>query len=155
MELGRIIGSDGYYHVGALVDDMDLPIDPAVRPRIWIGKDVSAVDYIAALHQQQAIKAEFATALQGFDALLTPTMAEPAIPVADVDQSSTPAVFTRFVNLIEGCACALPNGFSPEGLPMSFQVVCAGEEEALALRIAYAYEAATDFGGRVPPAVQD
>ena len=155
MELGRIIGSDGYYHVGALVDDMDLPIDPAVRPRIWIGKDVSAVDYIAALHQQQAIKAEFATALQGFDALLTPTMAEPAIPVADVDQSSTPAVFTRFVNLIEGCACALPNGFSPEGLPMSFQVVCAGEEEALALRIAYAYEAATDFGGRVPPAVRD
>ena len=152
-ELGRIIGSDGYYHVGALVDDMSLPIDPAVRPRIWIGKDISATDYIAALHQQQQIKAEFAEALDGCDALLTPTTATTAIPVAAVNQGDTPAIFTRFVNLVEGCACALPNGFSGEGLPTSFQVVCAGEEEALSLRIAWAFENATDFGGRVPPAV--
>ena len=153
MELGRIIGSDGYYHVGDMVDDMSLPIDPAVRPRIWIGKDISATDYIAALHQQQQIKAEFAAALEGCDALLTPTIATPAILVADVNQADTPAVFTRFVNLIEGCACALPNGFSREGIPTSFQVVCAGEEEPLSLRIAWAFENATDFGGRVPPAV--
>jgi aspartyl-tRNA(Asn)/glutamyl-tRNA(Gln) amidotransferase subunit A len=152
-DLGRIIGSDGYYHVGDLVDDMDLPIDPSVRPRIWIGKDIPATDYIAALRQQQVIKKQFAKALEGCDALLTPTGTEAAIPVAAVDQSSTPAVFSRFVNLIEGCACALPNGFSREGMPTSFQVVCAGEEEAMALRIAWAFENATDFHGRVPPAV--
>lgn len=152
-DLGKIIGSDGYYHVGDLVDDMDLPIDPSVRPRIWIGKDVPATDYIAALRQQQVIKKQFAKALEGCDALLTPTGAEAAIPVSAVDQSNTPAVFTRFVNLIEGCACALPNGFSREGMPTSFQVVCAGEEEAMALRVAWAFENATDFHGRVPPAV--
>jgi aspartyl-tRNA(Asn)/glutamyl-tRNA(Gln) amidotransferase subunit A len=139
--------------VGDLVDDMDLPIDPSVRPRIWIGKDIPATDYIAALRQQQVIKKQFAKALEGCDALLTPTGTEAAIPVAAVDQSSTPAVFSRFVNLIEGCACALPNGFSREGMPTSFQVVCAGEEEAMALRIAWAFENATDFHGRVPPAV--
>jgi aspartyl-tRNA(Asn)/glutamyl-tRNA(Gln) amidotransferase subunit A len=153
MALGKIIGSDGYYHVGDLVDDMSLPIDSAVRPRIWIGKDITATDYVAALLQQQQIKAEFAEALEGCDALLTPTVAKSAIPVAEVDQNDTPAIFTRFVNMIEGCACALPNGFSREGLPTSFQVVCAGEKEALSLRIAYAFEAATDFGGRVPDAV--
>ncbi len=152
-ELGRIIGSDGYYHVGALVDDMNLPIDPAVRPRIWIGEDISTTDYIATLHRQQQIKAEFAAALDGCDALLTPTTATAAIPVAAVDQGDTPAVLTRFVNLIEGCACALPNGFSAEGIPTSLQVICAGEEEAMALRIAWAFENATYFGGRVPAAV--
>lgn len=152
-DLGRIIGCDGYYHVGHLVDDMDLPIDSAVRPRIWVGKNVSAVDYIAALRQQQVIKRQFADALAGCDALLTPTTAETAIPVAAVDQSDTPAVFTRFVNLIEGCACALPNGFARDGMPTSFQVVCQEEDEAMALRIAWAFENATDFGGRVPPAV--
>lgn len=152
-DLGKIIGSDGYYHVGDLVDDMDLPIDPSVRPRIWIGKDVPATDYIAALRQQQVIKKQFAKALEGCDALLTPTGAEAAIPVSAVDQSNTPAVFTRFVNLIEGCACALPNGFSRESMPTSFQVVCAGEEEAMALRVAWAFENATDFHGRIPPAV--
>jgi aspartyl-tRNA(Asn)/glutamyl-tRNA(Gln) amidotransferase subunit A len=151
--LGKIIGSDGYYHVGHLVDDMKLPIDPAVRPRIWIGKDIPAVEYIRSLHGQQVIKREFAEALKGCDALLTPTTAAPAIPVASVNQAATPAVYTRFVNLIEGCACALPNGFSSEGMPLSFQVVCPGEEEAMALRVAYAFETATDFGGKVPPAV--
>lgn len=153
MALGRIIGSDGYYHVGKLVDDMSLPIDPAVRPRIWIGKDMPATEYIAALADQQRIKAEFAEALAGCDALLTPTIAKAAIPVAEVDQMDTPAVLTRFVNLIEGCAVALPNGFTGEGLPTSLQVVCAGEQEAMALRIAHAFETATDFGGRVPDAV--
>ncbi len=151
--LGRIIGSDGYFHVGKLVDNLSLPIDPAVRPRIWIGKDMPATAYIAALADQQRIKAEFAVALAGCDALLTPTTATAAIPVAEVDQMDTPAVLTRFVNLIEGCAVSLPNGFTPEGLPTSLQVVCAGEQEAMALRIAHAFEAATDFGGRVPPAV--
>jgi aspartyl-tRNA(Asn)/glutamyl-tRNA(Gln) amidotransferase subunit A len=153
MALGRIIGSDGYYHVGRLVDDLSLPIDPAVRPRIWIGKDMPATEYIAALHDQQRIKAEFAVALAGCDAFLTPTTATAAIPVAKVNQMDTPAVLTRFVNLIEGCAVALPNGFTSEGLPTSLQVVCAGEREAMALRVAHAFEAATDFGGRVPPAV--
>lgn len=152
-DLGVIIGCDGYYHVGHMVDDLNLPVDPAVRPRIWVGKNVGATDYIAALHQQQAIKKQFADALEGCDALLTPTTADTAIPVASVDQGSTPAVFTRFVNLIEGCACALPNGFGQDGMPTSFQVVCNGGEEAMALRIAWAFENATDFGGRVPPAV--
>ena len=105
------------------------------------------------MHQQQQIKAEFAEALDGYDAVLTPTTATAVIPVATVNQGDTPAIFTRFVNLVEGCACALPNGFSGEGLPTSFQVVCAGEEEAMSLRIAWAFENATDFGGRVPPAV--
>ena len=152
--LGRIIGCDGYYHVGALVDDMTLPIDPAVRPRIWIGKSITATQYIGALADQQRIKAEFAAALQGFDALLTPTTVTAAIPVAEVDQMDTPAVLTRFVNLIEGCACSLPNGFTSEGLPTSLQVVCGEQQEAMALRIAHAFETATDFGGKVPPAVR-
>jgi len=151
--LGRIIGGDGYYHVGKLVDNPNLPIDPAVRPRIWVGKGMPATAYIAALDEQQRIKREFAEALAGYDALLTPTTATAAIPVAAVDQMDTPAVLTRFVNLIEGCAVAMPNGFTQQGLPTSLQIVCAGEQEAMALRLAYAFEAATDFGGHVPPAV--
>ena len=54
-------------------------MDAAVRPRIWIGKDISATDYVAALRNQQVIKKQFANALEGCDALLTPTAAEAAI----------------------------------------------------------------------------
>jgi hypothetical protein len=39
---GRIIGAEGYTLVGDIVDRMDLPVDDAVRPRIWVGKSLPA-----------------------------------------------------------------------------------------------------------------
>jgi aspartyl-tRNA(Asn)/glutamyl-tRNA(Gln) amidotransferase subunit A len=149
---GRIIGAEGYFHVGHMVDDMNLPIDEAVRPRIWIGKDMSARDYLATLAEQQAVKRAFDAALGEVDAWITPTTLTPAVPVADVDQTRTPAYFTRVVNLLERCACALPNGLSASGLPTSFQVVCPAYEEALALRVAWAFEQAGEWRNMVPPA---
>jgi len=151
---GRIIGAEGYLHVGHMVDDMDLPIDPAVRPRIWVGKDLSARDYLLAQREQQQAKAAFAEALDGVDAVLTPTAATPAIPVEAVDQSATPALFTRAFNLLEMCAATVPNGFTASGLPIALQIACRGYDEAMALRIAWAYEQATDFTGRVPPGLE-
>ena len=151
---GKIIGAEGYLHVGHMVDDMDLPIDPAVRPRIWQGKNMSARDYLLALREQQAVKAEFMAALAGVDALLTPTVPTAAIPVAQVDQTKTPAHFTRAFNLLEMCAAAVPNGFTSGGLPTSLQIACRGYDEALALRIAWAFEQATGYTGRVPPGLE-
>lgn len=45
----------------------------------------------------------------------------------------------------------LPCGFSSEGLPIGLQVVGDHFEEAVILRIAAAFEAATDFHNRWPP----
>src|SRR5712691_4594039 len=50
---GRIIGSEGYRFVGHLVDDPSLPTDPHVRPRIQLGRGVSARDYLLALAECQ------------------------------------------------------------------------------------------------------
>ncbi len=36
--MGRLIGCEGYAHVGELVDDASLPVDPHVRPRIQLGR---------------------------------------------------------------------------------------------------------------------
>ena len=36
--VGRLIGTEGYFHVGALADDPALPIDDDVRPRIQLGR---------------------------------------------------------------------------------------------------------------------
>jgi aspartyl-tRNA(Asn)/glutamyl-tRNA(Gln) amidotransferase subunit A len=152
---GRIIGAEGYLHVGEMVDDMDLPVDPAVRPRIWVGKDLSARDYLMTLRDQQALKAEFDEALEGIDALMTPTTATPPIPIAEVDQSTTCAYFTRAINLLEMCAVTLPNGFVSGGLPSGLQIACRGYDEALALRIAWAYEQASGLAGRHPPGLEE
>ncbi len=151
---GRIIGAEGYFFVGELVDDETLPIDPNVRPRIWIGKNMSARDYLRALGEKERIKCEFSVALAGVDAFLTPSTTTAAIPLDEVDETGTPATFTRAFNLLDACALSLPNGFTAGGLPCSLQIACRGYDEAVALRIGWAYEQATDFAGRVPPGLE-
>ena len=148
--VGRIIGAEGYSYVGELVDDDTLPVDDDVRPRIAIGRDIRARDYLLILREQQQIKAEFDQALNDVEALLTPTTAETAPRIEEIDQSGTAAGFTRPVNLVERCALAVPNGFNGEGLPTSLQIVCAPYQEALALRIGWAYEQATEWHRQFP-----
>ena len=148
--VGQIIGAEGYSYVGNLTDDDSMPVDDDVRPRIGIGRGMSARDYLLARREQQQIKAEYDRALDGIDALLTPTTAEPAPRIEDIDQSGTAAGFTRPVNLIERCALALPNGFTAGGLPTSLQIICAPYREALALQIGWACEQATEWHRRSP-----
>ena len=148
---GRIIGAEGYSFVGDLVDDMDLPIDEAVRPRIWLGKDMSAREYLLTLREREQIKGQFDAALADVDAWLTPTTATPAIPVDAVDQGGTPAQLTRAVNVLDRCALSVPNGFTAGGLPTSLQIICRAYDEATALRVGWAYQQATDWHLRHPP----
>jgi aspartyl-tRNA(Asn)/glutamyl-tRNA(Gln) amidotransferase subunit A len=148
---GRIIGVEGYRFVGHLVDDMSLPVDPHVRPRIQLGRNVSARDYLLTLAEREERCRQFAAALADVDALLTPTTQTAAIPIAEVDQSGTAAYFTRAGNYLGLCALAVPNGFTPAGLPTSLQILCHAGDEAMALRIGWAYEQATDWKTRRPP----
>ena len=148
---GRIIGAEGYRFVGHLVDDPTLPTDPHVRPRIQLGRDVSARDYLRTLAEREEHRRAFATALADVDALLTPTTQTAAIPIAKVDQTGTAAYFTRAVNYVGVCALAVPNGFTADGLPTSLQIVCQAGQEATALRIGFAYEQATEWKDRRPP----
>jgi aspartyl-tRNA(Asn)/glutamyl-tRNA(Gln) amidotransferase subunit A len=148
---GVIIGAEGYRFVGHLVDDAALPTDPHVRPRIQLGKNISARDYLLALAQREEHQREFAAALADVDAILTPTARTAAIPIDRVDQSGTSAHFTRPGNYLGLCGLAIPSGFSAEGLPLSLQILCHAGQEATALRIGWAYEQATSWHTRRPP----
>lgn len=147
----KIMAAESYALLHELIDDETAPLDPHVRPRIAGGRDLSAKDYIDALRLRDSLKQQFAVALDGIDALLTPTTMTTALPVEDVDQAQGPAHYTRFGNFLDLCALALPNGMDAGGLPTSLQVVCRGGDEALALRIGWAYQQATDWHLRQPP----
>ncbi|HEX7785263.1 MAG TPA: amidase family protein, partial [Methylomirabilota bacterium] len=148
---GRIIGAEGYRFVGHLVDDESLPVDPHVRPRIQLGRGVSARDYLLALAEREEHRRAVEAALADVDALLTPTTLTPAIPIEKADQAGTAAHFTRPVNYLGLCGLAVPNGFTAGGLPTSLQIVGHAGAEATVLRIGQAYEDATDWKGRRPP----
>jgi aspartyl-tRNA(Asn)/glutamyl-tRNA(Gln) amidotransferase subunit A len=148
--VGRIIAAEGYTFVGAYVDDPAAPVDDDIRPRIRPGRDMLAREYLGTLREREAVKREFASALDGIDALLTPTTATVAPPVDRIDQSGTAAGFTRAANLLDACALAVPAGMSSEGLPTSLQIICRGYDEATALRIGWAYEQASDWHRAAP-----
>jgi aspartyl-tRNA(Asn)/glutamyl-tRNA(Gln) amidotransferase subunit A len=149
---GRIIGAEGYRFVGHLVDDPSLPVDPHVRPRIQIGRNISARDYLVTLAERDDHRRAFAAALADVDALLTPTTQTAAIPIDRVDQSGTAAHFTRAGNYLGLCALAVPDGVTAaDGLPVSLQILGHAGDEAMVLRIGWAYEQATAWHERRPP----
>jgi aspartyl-tRNA(Asn)/glutamyl-tRNA(Gln) amidotransferase subunit A len=152
--VGRIIGAEGYSFVGHLVDDASLPVDDDVRPRIQVGRNMTAKEYLHILREQQAIKRGFEDAMHGIDALLTPTTLTAAPRIEEVDQSGTAAYFTRAVNLVEGCALAVPNGFTASGLPTSLHIICRSFQESLALRVGWAFEEATKLHEHRPGALE-
>ena len=147
----RIMAAESYALYGALIDDAAAPLDPHVRPRIAAGRDITAKAYIEALRMRDTMKAQFAAAMEGIDALLTPTTMTTALPLEDVDQGKAPAHYTRFANYLDLTALALPNGFAGDGLPTSLQVVCRAGDEASALRIGWAVQDATEWHLRTPP----
>jgi aspartyl-tRNA(Asn)/glutamyl-tRNA(Gln) amidotransferase subunit A len=147
---GRIMSAESYALLGDVVDDDALPLDQAVRPRIRAGASISSKEYLTVLADRERMKADFAAAMAGIDALLTTTTLTPPIPLDAVDQTTTPAITTRWVNFLDLCALAVPNGRTPAGLPLSLQIVCRGGDEATALRIGQAWQVATEWHERAP-----
>jgi aspartyl-tRNA(Asn)/glutamyl-tRNA(Gln) amidotransferase subunit A len=150
--VGRIISAEIYPRIRTLADDRDLPLDEAVRPRVVAGASISPAQYRDMLAERERRKAAFLAGIEGIDAILTPAAMTPPIPLDTVDQTSTPAISTRWVNFLDLCGLALPNGLTSQGLPTSLQVVCRAGAEALALRIGWAYENATSWHLMAPPA---
>lgn len=97
---------------------------------------------------------EFAGWFGAYDAILTPTVAIPAIPLAEVDDASpVPAFLTRPANYLGLCGLAMPAGQSSSrsgGLPLSIQIVGKPYAEGDVLRLGKAFQDATDFHKRAP-----
>jgi aspartyl-tRNA(Asn)/glutamyl-tRNA(Gln) amidotransferase subunit A len=146
-----LIAIEGYAHVGPIIDDAALPVDEAVRARFKPARSMLASAYLALLQKRDRMRAAMETALADVDALLTPTAPMTAAPVSEVDGPGlVPSHFTRMVNMTGGCALAVPNGFSPNGLPTSLQIICAANDEATALRVGRIYQGVTDWHRRAP-----
>jgi aspartyl-tRNA(Asn)/glutamyl-tRNA(Gln) amidotransferase subunit A len=147
-----VIAPECYRWVGHMVESNEALTDPDVRPRVLLGRKYSARDYLRNLDQRALVKKQFDAALAETDAFLTPTTVTSPIPINTIDQSTTPAFYTRLFNLLDRCALALPNGFTKAGLPISLQIACKAYDEAMALRVGWAYEQATEWHTRRPPA---
>jgi len=132
------------------IEDMSKPIGPGVRGRALLGKHFLPGAYAEELRRMKQRRAEFAQWMKPYDALLMPTNAVPAIPLAEVEETSPiPGYLTRPGNYLGLCALAMPSGFSG-GLPVGIQIVGKPYAEADVLKLGKAFQDATDFHRRAP-----
>lgn len=140
---GQFIAAECYANWQAFADDPGSGLAPPIRARMLSGRSISAAAYLQALAARKEAIEGFLHSIDRLDAILLPTIAFPAMPVADVDETRAPmAMYTRWVNYLNLAGLAVPTALSRDGLPMSLQIVVRRLEEPLALRIGYAFEQA-------------
>jgi aspartyl-tRNA(Asn)/glutamyl-tRNA(Gln) amidotransferase subunit A len=123
-----------------------------LRARLALGALYTAEDLWRAQRLRARFAREAAEALRRFDALVFPGFPTPAARLADAASLEMPQSKRYHFpwNLLGLPAAVVPCGFSPEGLPVSLQIVGRPFEDATVLRIARAYERATDWHIRRP-----
>jgi aspartyl-tRNA(Asn)/glutamyl-tRNA(Gln) amidotransferase subunit A len=154
----QVIAAEALVTNGRLIDERFDQLDPVVAHRMRTGRELSATDYFAALRQCSAIRERVKRTLRDVDALLVPATLSPSRPIAAIDASLQTYGETAFRysrntsigNVLGLCAVVLPCGFTHDGLPIGLMVYAKPFDEALALRIAWAYEQATPWQHRRP-----
>jgi len=125
---------------------------PIVRANIARGEKIEKGTYDKAISNRPAQAAQFKEIFKRVDALLTPTMptVAPALS-AGQDVYDRGRQFMLPYSFVGIPSISIPCGFGEDGLPVGLQIAANDLQEPLLVRIAAAYEAATDWHERRPP----
>jgi aspartyl-tRNA(Asn)/glutamyl-tRNA(Gln) amidotransferase subunit A len=154
-ELARINAQGGFsaaeswaWHRARLAQH-EAQYDPRVARRIKRGAEMGAADYIDLLQARRGWIARMNAALQGYDAMLSPTVpvVAPALqPLLDDDETffAANALLLRnptAINFLDGCALSLPCQ-APGELPVGLMVWSGALADDRVLETSLAIEAA-------------
>jgi len=132
---------------------------PEVKRRIMLGTYALSAGYYDAYYLKAQkvrtlIKQDFDHVFERVDVIVAPTSPTTAFRIGEkVDdplQMYLSDVFTLSMNLAGICGLSLPCGFDSEGMPIGMQVMGPAFGEEQVLRVAHAYEQATDWHARRP-----
>lgn len=142
------------------------PKQDSFEPLTWalyeMGQRTTASEYILAQMILQRITRQVARFMQKYDVWLTPTLAEPPVPLGTFDatpgnpmQGFYRAVqyvpFTPIANATGQPAMSVPLFWNREGLPIGAHFSAGFGEEGILFRLAAQLEAARPWAGRQPP----
>ena len=134
-----------------------------VKRRIMLGTYALSTGYYDAYYLKAQkvrtlIRREFDAAFAKYDALLTPVTPTPAFKLGEKADDPVAMylsdVFTLTVNIAGLPGASVPCGFvdvAGKQLPVGLQVLARPFDEATLLRVAHAYEQATDWHTQQPP----
>ncbi len=144
--------------LGGLPDDKKLLLEPALREVADEGAKMPIRTYLTANANRGLLGSRMRVWMEGFDFLITPTVATPAFDVGKLQPDDgvgnawldwTPFSFP--FNLTQQPAASVPCGFTKDGLPVGLQIVGRMYDDAGVLRAAHAYETANSLFDKAPP----
>lgn len=149
--VGKLVAAEGYGYYGELVDNRNSGLAEPIRQRMLGGKGITAAQLEELDAQRRNSVRSAPSIFEGFDAIVLPTVPFAAMPVAEVDETTSPyAAHTRWVNYLDLAGLAVPTALNGAGLPMSLQIVVRRFDDPLALRIGRAFEKARGAFPRPP-----
>ena len=131
-----------------------------VKRRIMLGTYALSAGYYDAYYLKAQkvrtlIKADFDAAFEQVDVIVAPTSPTTAFRIGEKTDDPLHMylsdVFTLSMNLAGICGLSLPCGFDADEMPIGLQVMGPALGEQQILRVAFAYEQATDWHTRRPP----
>jgi Asp-tRNA(Asn)/Glu-tRNA(Gln) amidotransferase A subunit family amidase len=145
------------YHADHVARTPEL-YQPETLRRILSGAKISAAEYILRRRELDVERRRAHDIFADVDLLVTPTMPIPAPAIADLKKDPDalrPAELallrnTRPFNVWGLPAISVPCGFTKSGLPIGLQIAGLHWREDLVLRLAHAYEQATESHKRRP-----
>jgi aspartyl-tRNA(Asn)/glutamyl-tRNA(Gln) amidotransferase subunit A len=147
---GTLIASEAYSLHRDYIEDTRKAIGPGVRARALQAKTLLPGAYAEELRGMAERRQAFGEWFRPHDAILMPTMALPAVPLSEVDETSPiPGYLTRPANYLGLCSLAMPSGQSA-GLPLGIQIVGKPFAERDILRLGKAFQDATDYHRQAP-----
>jgi aspartyl-tRNA(Asn)/glutamyl-tRNA(Gln) amidotransferase subunit A len=154
-----VVGSEALaYHAGWL-KARPADYDPEVRRRLQLGAFITGAHYVRGQQVRALVRAEVDGALTRHDVLLAPAtpLTAPRLDERQTTLGDGPSDvrgalirLTRPFNFSGHPACAVPCGYSTQGLPIGMQIVGRPFDEATVLRVADAYQRLTDWHTRRP-----
>jgi aspartyl-tRNA(Asn)/glutamyl-tRNA(Gln) amidotransferase subunit A len=134
---------------------------PQVLMRLQNGLAIPGVLYLEAMRWRGPALAAHIAATSDVDAVLAPVAPVAAPTIAESDVGNAPDAeaviqrltrFTRPINYLGLPSLSIPSGFNAKGLPIGMQLVGRSFDEATLIAIGAAFQRATDFHDKVPPA---
>ena len=125
------------------------------------GRNVSGPTFGLAVGELRRLAAEALRRLAPYDAVLTPTLAQPPLRIGEIRDDADPArdfenqkAFTPYTsawNLTGMPAASLPLHMTPDGLPVGVMLAARPAEDQLLLSLCAQVEAAAPWRDRTPP----
>ena len=142
------------------------PTPDLFEPLTWalqeMGRQHSASAYLLALQDLQKVSRQVARFFLDYDVWLTPTLAEPPVPLGTFDsppenplqgliRAASFVPFTPICNITGQPAMSVPLYWNAEGLPIGSHFIGRFGDEATLFRLAAQLEQARPWAGRRPP----